>query len=79
MIFNIHYNAKTGVIDSYQEGPEQTPVEELPPGCKLLAFQSYIHIFDGKVGDTNGRVLMKVDLDKLELVPINPPPKPINL
>src|SRR5437879_4358616 len=97
MVFNIHYIADTaayakatgqvenpnrlGEIVSYQEGPDVHTDDDIPTGCKLLAFPDYIHIFDGSLagpnnpnGSTSGILIYKVDVKNEEIVLKNPPP-----
>lgn len=75
MVFNIHYNADSGEVASYQEGPEISKPEEVPAGCKLLAFA----VQPEDMFDFGGRVKIKVDPATLQIVSKRLPQQPLNI
>jgi hypothetical protein len=74
-MFFVNYNPTTGAIVSYSGGPDRLE-HECPGGCEVLAFASDIPGFI----NTNGALMMKVDVENKVLVFINPVsiPKPIS-
>jgi len=75
MTFKVNYKKDTGIIDSYQGGDDDSE-NACPEDCSTLEFES---VFPGFF-DANNMPAVKVDLDTLELVLLNPNviPKAIN-
>ncbi len=74
MTFKVNYDNVSGVIVSYQEGSDDS--ENLcPEGCSTLSFTSVF----APMWDSNGNVVMKVDVVAKQLVFTNPVmvPQPI--
>jgi hypothetical protein len=65
-ILNIYYKEDTGDIHSFQGGDALTPQNEIPKGCKRVAFGGAINIWDAKTH----RVIYRVNTEtkKLELI-----------
>lgn len=66
-MFNVNYSLDTGLIVSYQEGPDAS-ANVTPEGCATLSFAGHIP----GMFHSNGAMLMKVDLDTQKLVFLNP-------
>lgn len=71
-MFNVQYDSKTGIIKSYQEGPDATPDEEIASGCKLVYFGTVPNIFSA-----SGSITHKIDIATGELVSLVSMPSPI--
>lgn len=69
-VLNIYYKENTGEIHSFQGGDTLTPVNEIPKGCKRVAFGGNISIWDQKTH----RTIYKVDVNTKQLVLITDTP-----
>jgi hypothetical protein len=74
MTFNVNYDLTSGAIVSYQGGGDGSE-NDAPDGCGTLTFAD---VFP-QMFDSNGNVVMKVDVKAKQLVFINPVviPQPI--
>lgn len=70
-MFNLIYDS-TGLIVSYQEGPEAIPASQIPIGCGLLTYATTPPIFNV------GRITHRIDVATKKLVQLDEMPAPIS-
>ena len=65
IVMNFYYDEKTGLIKAYQGGGALSPADEIPPGCKRVAFPHNVVFTNDR-----GSIIMKFDVKTKQLIPL---------